>query len=79
MPRRYADYPDAYAGWNFVSSLGAYVSLAGLVVFFIVIIHAFSRKQKAADNPWGVGATTLEWTVSSPPPFHTFDRLPQVK
>jgi cytochrome c oxidase subunit 1 len=79
MPRRYADYPDAYAGWNYVSSIGAYISLAGLVVFFICIIHAFARKQKAADNPWGVGATTLEWTVSSPPPFHTFDRLPQVK
>ncbi|MCW5682668.1 MAG: cbb3-type cytochrome c oxidase subunit I, partial [Xanthobacteraceae bacterium] len=79
MPRRYADYPDAYAGWNFLSSIGAYISLAGLVVFFITIVHAFSRKEKAADNPWGVGATTLEWTVSSPPPFHTFDRLPQVK
>jgi cytochrome c oxidase subunit 1 len=79
MPRRYADYPDAYAGWNYVSSIGAYISLAGLVVFFIVIIQAFARKQKAADNPWGVGATTLEWTVSSPPPFHTFDVLPRVK
>ncbi|MBX3521974.1 MAG: cytochrome c oxidase subunit I [Xanthobacteraceae bacterium] len=79
MPRRYADYPDAFAGWNFVSSIGAYISLAGLVVFFITIVHAFSKKRKAADNPWGVGATTLEWTVSSPPPFHTFDRLPQVK
>ncbi len=79
MPRRYADYPDAFAGWNFVSSIGSYISLAGLVIFFIVIIHAFTKKQKAADNPWGVGATTLEWTVSSPPPFHTFDRLPQVK
>jgi cytochrome c oxidase subunit 1 len=57
----------------------AYISLAGVVIFFIVIIQAFARKQKAADNPWGAGATTLEWTVSSPPPFHTFDRLPQVK
>jgi cytochrome c oxidase subunit 1 len=79
MPRRYADYPDAFAGWNYVSSIGAYISLAGLVVFFITIVHAFARKQKAADNPWGVGATTLEWTVSSPPPFHTFDVLPRVK
>jgi cytochrome c oxidase subunit 1 len=79
MPRRYADYPDAYAGWNFVSSIGAYISLAGLIVFIYTIVLAFSKKEKAADNPWGVGATTLEWTVSSPPPFHTFDRLPQVK
>jgi cytochrome c oxidase subunit 1 len=59
--------------------MGAYVSAAGLVVFFIVIIHAFMRKQRAADNPWGVGATTLEWTLPSPPPFHSFEMLPRVK
>ena len=40
---------------------------------------AFMRKQKAADNPWGAGATTLEWTLSSPPPFHQFEVLPQVR
>ncbi len=79
MPRRYVDYPDAFAGWNYISSMGAYLSALGLAVFFITIIHAFVRKQKAADNPWGVGATTLEWTVSSPPPFHTFEVLPKVK
>ena len=48
MPRRYADYPDAFA-----------------------------KKKAAAKNPWGEGATTLEWTVPSPPNFHTFDELPK--
>jgi cytochrome c oxidase subunit 1 len=79
MPRRYVDYPDAFAGWNYISSLGSYISALGLVVFFIVIIHAFARKRKAADNPWGVGATTLEWTLSSPPPFHSYEVLPRIK
>lgn len=79
MPRRYADYPDAYAGWNFVSSLGAYLAFLGFIIFFIGVIVQFTRKVKSADNPWGAGATTLEWTVSSPPPFHTFDTLPRVK
>ena len=37
------------------------------------------RKRKAAANPWGEGATTLEWTLSSPPPFHQFETLPQIK
>ena len=41
--------------------------------------HAFMRKEKAADNPWGAGATTLEWTLPSPPPFHQFDVLPRIK
>jgi cytochrome c oxidase subunit 1 len=79
MPRRYADYPDAFAGWNMVSSIGSYISFAGLIVFFIGLIYAFVRKQHAAANPWGVGATTLEWTLPSPPPFHTWETLPRVK
>jgi cytochrome c oxidase subunit 1 len=79
MPRRIADYPDAYAGWNFVSSLGAYVSAFGTLVFFYGVIQAFMRKQQAADNPWGVGATTLEWTLPSPPPFHQYNELPLIK
>jgi cytochrome c oxidase subunit 1 len=79
MPRRYADYPDAFAGWNFVSSIGAYISGIGFLVFLIGMAYALTRKQRAANNPWGSGATTLEWTLSSPPPFHQYETLPQVK
>jgi cytochrome c oxidase subunit I len=79
MPRRYVDYPDAFAGWNHVSSYGAYISFAGMIVFFIGVVHAFMRKEHAAANPWGAGATTLEWTLSSPPPFHQFNVLPRIK
>jgi cytochrome c oxidase subunit 1 len=79
MPRRIADYPDAFAGWNYVSSIGSYISALGAVVFFIGVAYAFMRKERAADNPWGVGATTLEWTLSSPPPFHQFGVLPRIK
>jgi cytochrome c oxidase subunit 1 len=79
MPRRYVDYPDAYAGWNWWSSLGSYISGIGVVIFFIGMAYAFIRKERAANNPWGPGATTLEWTLSSPPPFHQFNVLPLVK
>jgi cytochrome c oxidase subunit 1 len=79
MPRRIADYPDAYAGWNMVSSLGSYVSGFGVLVFFYGVAMAFIRKEAAANNPWGPGATTLEWTLSSPPPFHQFNDLPLIK
>jgi cytochrome c oxidase subunit 1 len=79
MPRRYADYPDAFAGWNFVSSVGSYISAAGLVVFFIAVAEAFARKREAAGNPWGEGATTLEWSLSSPPPYHQFSSLPRIR
>jgi cytochrome c oxidase subunit 1 len=79
MPRRYIDYPDVYAHWNYVSSIGAYISYAGAILFLIVIAEAFVRNRKVADNPWGEGATTLEWTLSSPPPFHQFNELPRIK
>ena len=77
MPRRYADYPDAFAGWNYVSSIGSYISVIGLAVFFANLIYAFYKKKAADQNPWGEGATTLEWTVPSPPNFHTFEELPK--
>src|SRR6188508_2324523 len=79
MPRRIADYPDAYAGWNYVSSLGSYLSALGLLIFFVGVAQAFLRKEQAAGNPWGPGATTLEWTLPSPPPFHQFETLPRIK
>jgi cytochrome c oxidase subunit I len=79
MPRRVADYPDAFGGWNLISSIGAYVFAAGMLIFVANMILAFARKVPAADNPWGEGATTLEWTLPSPPPFHAFDTLPRIR
>jgi cytochrome c oxidase subunit 1 len=79
MTRRYVDYPDAFAGWNMVASIGSLISVVGVVIFFVVIIEAFNSRRKAANSPWGVGGTTIEWTTTSPPPFHTFDELPKVK
>ncbi len=79
MPRRYIDYPDAFAGWNYVSSVGSYISAFGVLIFFYGLASAYVRKEQAADNPWGAGATTLEWTLSSPPPFHQFNTLPVIK
>jgi cytochrome c oxidase subunit I len=79
MPRRYADYPDALAGWNLVSSVGAYIFAVGLIVFMGGVSYAFVRKERAHGNPWGDGATTLEWSLSSPPPFHQFTRLPRIQ
>ena len=78
MPRRYVDYPDAFAGWNKISSYGSYIFAAGMLVFFYGVAMAIIRKEKAGDNPWGEGATTLEWTLSSPPPFHQFETLPRI-
>jgi len=79
MPRRIADYPDNFAGWNYISSIGSYISAFGALIFLFGVTRAFLRKEKAANNPWGVGATTLEWTLPSPPPFHQYEVLPRIK
>jgi cytochrome c oxidase subunit 1 len=79
MPRRYVDYPVAFSFWNKVSSEGYVVTLVGVGVFLLVLLEAAVRRRKAEANPWGEGATTLEWTLPSPPPFHQFNELPVIK
>ena len=78
MPRHYVDYPEAFAGWNKISSYGSYIFVFGLLIFFFGIIKAFMSPVRAANSPWGEGATTLEWSLTSPPPHHQFETLPQI-
>jgi len=78
MPRRYPDYPDAYAHWNQVATYGYMIMFAGVMIFFVNIFWSLFAGKKAGANPWGEGATTLEWTLSSPPPFHQFETLPVI-
>ncbi len=78
MPRHYVDYPEAFAGWNKISSYGSYIFAFGLLIFFFGIIKAFMSPVRAANSPWGEGATTLEWSLTSPPPHHQFETLPQI-
>ncbi len=79
MPRRIPDYPDAFAGWNEIASWGAYLGFAGAVLFVFIAIYTLAAGRKVGANPWGEGATTLEWTVSSPPPFHSYEELPRMR
>jgi cytochrome c oxidase subunit 1 len=78
MPRRIPDYPAAFAGWNLVASIGSFISGAATLFFIFIIFHTFFFGRRVAANPWGEGATTLEWKVSSPPPFHTYEELPVI-
>jgi cytochrome c oxidase subunit I len=78
MPRRYIDYPEAYYLWNHISSIGSYLSGLSVILFLYIVWDAFAKKVQAGDSPWGVGATTLEWTLPSPPPFHQYETLPRI-
>ncbi len=79
MPRRYPDYPDAFAGWNLVSSLGSYLSFAATIFFVVMTIKVMrSGKVVSEPDPYHQKDPTLEWTVATPPPFHTFEETPLI-
>jgi len=78
MPRRIPDYPDNYWGWNYVSSIGTAITVAGTLVFFLVLWRTLTAGKPTEANPWGEGAKTLEWTVPSPAPFHTHEYPPNM-
>jgi cytochrome c oxidase subunit 1 len=78
MPRRIPDYTPAFEKWNIVSTYGYMVTIAGMAVFFVNLFWSLAAGKKAGDNPWGEGATTLEWTLPSPPPYHQFETLPKI-
>ena len=78
MPRRYIDYPEAFAYWNQWSSIGAFLSFASFLFFFGIMAYTLTRGARStANNPWNEFADTLEWTLPSPPPEHTFEQLPK--
>ncbi|PTX56351.1 cytochrome c oxidase subunit 1 [Litoreibacter ponti] len=78
MPRRYIDYPEAFAYWNYVSSWGAFLSFASFLFFIGVIVYTLMYGRRVTEaNPWNEYADTLEWTLPSPPPEHTFETLPK--
>jgi cytochrome c oxidase subunit I len=78
MPRRIPDYNAGFSYWNHIASIGYMIMAASMVVFFVNVIYSLMAGPKAAANPWGEGANTLEWTLSSPPPHHQFETLPRI-
>ncbi len=78
MPRRIIDYNEAFALWNYVSSIGAFIAFASFVFFIVMLFKTLlSPKNATENNPWNEYADTLEWTLPSPPPEHTFETLPK--
>jgi len=90
MPRRISDYPDAYTGWNIVSSYGSIVSVVAAFLFLIIVYKQLTEGTKTSRNPWMIPSyfydalrvylsrsyTSLEWSLNSPPKPHAFVNLP---
>ncbi|MDR7102435.1 cytochrome c oxidase subunit I [Croceicoccus sp. BE223] len=78
MPRRYPDYTPAFELWNKIATDGYMIMSVSILIFFVNVFYSLVAGKKAAPNYWGEGATTLEWTLTSPPPFHQFETLPVI-
>lgn len=78
MRRRYAAYQEIFEGWNQVATAGALLSFAATLFFVGLVIYILTAGRRVAANPWGEGAATLEWTVASPPPFHSHSTPPLI-
>ena len=91
IPRRIPDYPDAFAGWNAISSFGSLISVLSTFVFVYIIYDLLVYGKEVSNNPWentsffqaspefwmeSSISNSIEWSFSSPSPFHVFNMLP---
>jgi cytochrome c oxidase subunit 1 len=76
MPRRYYNYIPEFQPFHQASTIGAFILGAGFILTTVSLIRSLLKKPDAPMNPWG--SNTLEWTISSPPPYYNFDKIPQV-
>ena len=77
MPRRVADYDASFESLNSLSSIGSGILGLSMVIFGINFVRSMRSGRRAGNDPWS--AYTLEWSTSSPPPPHNFDRLPPIR
>jgi cytochrome c oxidase subunit I len=76
MPRRYSSYSMLFEHTNFVSTIGAYMIMAGMLVLLGAVISSWRKGVPSGPNPWH--ANSLEWMVPTPPPLENFDVLPVI-
>ena len=77
MPRRYADYPDAYTSWKLVSSVGSVISLVAVIFFMFLVWEAFIVRREVLAPDYS--SSSLEWQYASfPPSYHTYNETPFV-
>jgi cytochrome c oxidase subunit 1 len=90
MPRRISDYPDAYAGWNLISSFGSIISVIATWLFLKILFDQLVHGKATSRDPWSTpqfftdilqallnrSYNSLEWCLNSPPKPHAFVSLP---
>jgi cytochrome c oxidase subunit 1 len=77
MPRRYYDYLPQYHTPHLISTIGSWILIGGILMMLYNLARSLKTGERAPANPWE--GTTLEWTVSSPPPVENFDKIPTIE
>ena len=78
MPRRVADYAVQYTDFNMIATVGAFIFGFSQLIFLYIIFATIRGGKKASDRVWE-GSHGLEWTLSSPPPYHSFPTPPKIE
>jgi cytochrome c oxidase subunit 1 len=90
MPRRISDYPDAFEGWNLISSFGSIISVIATALFLYICYMQLVQGSAVTRSFWFVpefhtdalraaldrSGHSLEWVLNSPPKPHAFVSLP---
>jgi len=91
MPRRIPDYPDAFEGWNYISSIGSIISVVATGLFLYILYDMLANQPVAIASPWSVpqffmstpvflnnsvANSSLEWALPSPTPYHAYQMMP---
>lgn len=77
MPRRYFDYLPQFQTGHFLSTIGAFILITGLIMMIYNLVRASKHGELAPANPWH--GVTLEWQIPSPPPHENFEEIPEIK
>lgn len=78
MPRRVPDYALQFTDFNQIASVGAFIfGFSQLIFLYVVLKTVRGGGTPATDRVWE-GSHGLEWTISSPPPYHSFVTPPKV-
>ena len=76
MPRRYYDYLPQFHTGHFISTIGSWILIMGILIIFYNLIKALFKGKPTGQNPWG--GATLEWQTSTPPPLENFSKAPEI-
>nr|YP_009503176.1 cytochrome c oxidase subunit I [Dotilla wichmanni]AXA13778.1 cytochrome c oxidase subunit I [Dotilla wichmanni] len=76
MPRRYSDYPDAYATWNIISSLGSLISFVAALSFLLIVWEAMISNRPVLFSPFL--PSSIEWKHPYPPADHSYNEIPLI-